>query len=300
MQLFLRLLTTIVALILSTSVTACGPRPLPQPDKIELGAPVTVPMLSSAGLPVVEARINGQGPYKFILDTGAMGSVVSESLARDLGLPSIAPAAMARPGSSKPLPATVTRITRIEIGKVSLEGVMAVFADLSAVMKKAPDAQGVLSASMFQGLLVSYNFPARTIDFRRGELPKEDGQTIFTWAAGKIPNVTADVAGQSVQMDLDTGATRGFVIDAAIAKKLAWLEAPTEGTKLQTVDIETGTFTGRMKGTIRVGTFSFENPRVDYHDGFNNIGSFVLKDFVVTIDPKNRRLELKRDQKILQ
>jgi hypothetical protein len=45
----------------------------------------------------------------------------------------------------------------------------------------------------------------------------------------------------------------------------------------------------------RVGKFSFENPRLDYHDGFNNLGSAVLKDFVVTLDPKNRRLELKRD-----
>jgi hypothetical protein len=67
------------------------------------------------------------------------------------------------------------------------------------------------------------------------------------------------------------------------------------GGALRTVDMETKTFTGRMNGIIRVGKFSFENPRLVYHDGFNNLGSAVLKDFVVTLDPKNWRLELKRD-----
>jgi hypothetical protein len=53
--------------------------------------------------------------------------------------------------------------------------------------------------------------------------------------------------------------------------------------------------TRRMNGIIRVGKVSFENPRLDYHDGFNNLGSAMLKYFVVTLDPENRRLELKRD-----
>jgi predicted aspartyl protease len=294
-SLSLRFRAALAAVTCVTSTTACGQHSLPPPDKIELSAPVSVPLESSSGLPVVSARINGRGPYEFIIDTGAMGSVFAESLARELGLPSIAGAAMGRPGSTKPLPATVTRVAKIEIGGLTVEGVMAVFADLSAVLQKAPDVQGVLSAAMFQGLLVSYNFSARKIEFRRGELPKEDGQTVFAWSAGNLPSITADIAGQSVRMDLDTGAIAGFVVDTAIAKKLAWLVEPSEGPRLRTVDVETKTLTGRMKGVIRIGKFSFENPRLDYHDGFNNVGSAVLKDFTVTLDPKNRRLELKRE-----
>jgi predicted aspartyl protease len=286
----------LAAITCATCTTACGQHSLAPPDKVELSAPMSVPMESSTGLPVVSARINGRGPYKFIIDTGAMHSVFSENLARELGLPSIAHAAMGRPGSTKPLPATVTRVAKIEIGSLTIEGVTAVFADLSAVfLKKAPDVQGVLSAAMVPGLLVTYNFPAREIEFRHGELPSEDGQTIFVWSAGNLPSLTADVGGQSVRMDVDTGAISGFVVDTAVANKLQWLEAPSEGEKIRTVDMETKTFTGRMNGIIRVGKFSFENPRLVYHDGFNNLGSAVLKDFVVTLDPKNRRLELKRD-----
>jgi hypothetical protein len=134
---------------------------------------------------------------------------------------------------------------------------------LSEVMKKAPDVRGVLSVSMFQGLLVTYNFPAKKIEFRRGELPGESGQTIFGWPPGTLPSVMADIAGQSVRMDLDTGALAGFVVDSAIANKLAWIEGPTKGSKLRTVEMESKTFTGRMKGIVRIGKFSFENPRLD-------------------------------------
>ncbi len=291
-----RLHATLAAITCATSINAYGQHSLPPPDKIELSAPTSVAMESSNDLPVVSARINGQGPYKFIIDTGAMHSVFAETLAREVGLPSLAHAAMGRPGSTKPLEATVTRVAKIEIGGLTIEGVSAVFADLSAVfLKKVPDVQGVLSATMVPGLLVTYNFPAKKIEFRRGELPSEDGQTIFAWAAGSLPSLTVDLAGQSVRMDVDTGAISGFVVDTAVVNKVQWLEAPSEGKKIRTVDMETKSFEGRMKGVIRVGKFSFENPRLVYHDGFNNLGSAVLKDFVVTLDPKNRRLELKRD-----
>jgi predicted aspartyl protease len=287
--------TTLVAITCAASINVYGQQSLHPPDKVELSAPVSVPMESSTGLPVVSARINDHGPYKFIIDTGAGGSVFSESLAQELGFPSLAHAAMGRPGSTKPVAATVTRVAKIEIGSLTIEGVTAVFADLSAVLKKAPDIQGVLSVATVSGLLVTYDFPAKKIEFKRGELPSEDGQTIFAWPVGKLPSLRADVAGQSVQMDVDTGAISGFVVDTAVAKKVKWLEPPSAGAKMHTVDTETTTFTGRINGTIRVGKFSFENPRLDYHDGFNNLGSAALKDFIVTLDPKNRRLELKRD-----
>src|SRR5262249_31203105 len=142
-----RSLTALAAIICATSMNASGQQALPPPDKVELSAPVSVPMASPAGLPVASARINGRGPYKLIIDTGAGSSVFSESLAQELGFPSIAHAAMGRPGSTKPVAATVTRVAKIEIASLTTEGVMAVFADLSAVLKKAPGVEGVLSAA---------------------------------------------------------------------------------------------------------------------------------------------------------
>src|SRR5471032_1007070 len=145
-----RLCAAVVAAICGVCSNGCGQHmhTLPPPDKIELSTPLALPLESVGGRPIVLGRLNDRGPFKFILDTGATGSVFAESLAREVGLPSISQVMMGSPGSDKPVPATITRVAKIEIGGLTLEGVTAVFADLSVLHKKAPDVQGVLSAAM--------------------------------------------------------------------------------------------------------------------------------------------------------
>lgn len=51
------------------------------------GKVVRVPItLSKGGLPLVQLKINKQGPYTFMLDTGASISMIREDLARQIGL----------------------------------------------------------------------------------------------------------------------------------------------------------------------------------------------------------------------
>jgi hypothetical protein len=254
-----------------------------------------VPIELVYGLPILSARLNGRGPFNFILDTGAAGSVIGEKLAGEVRLPALGQANMGRPGSDQPLPATVTRIEKIEIGGLTIDGASAVYADLSAVLKKVPNVQGVLSTALMPGILVSFNYPAKEIEFRRGELPPADGQTIFEWSAKeKVSKLPVEVGSENIRMQLDTGSTSGFSVTAALSRKLTWMEEPVEGDKNRTVDLESRAFTGRVKGSVRVGKFLFDNPLVQYSgDGLNTIGYDVLKNFVVTIDAKNRRLELK-------
>src|ERR1700688_2388512 len=60
----------------------------PPPARIELRVPKTVvPMELFGGRPVVSVRVNGKGPFRFALDTGVTGTVVSKELAHELGLP---------------------------------------------------------------------------------------------------------------------------------------------------------------------------------------------------------------------
>jgi Retroviral aspartyl protease len=55
-----------------------GPQ-VPAPAGIEVPKDgVTIPMQDMGGRPVVEIKINGKGPYRFILDTGAVTTVVSD------------------------------------------------------------------------------------------------------------------------------------------------------------------------------------------------------------------------------
>src|SRR6266496_2270149 len=53
--------------------------------------PVTVSTRQSQVAAMANVCINGQGPFPFIIDTGAQGSVVTAALATRLGLPKIGP-----------------------------------------------------------------------------------------------------------------------------------------------------------------------------------------------------------------
>src|SRR5581483_6320168 len=46
----------------------------------------TFPMLSAGGRPAANVRINGKGPFLFIIDTGATRTVIDPSLAGELSL----------------------------------------------------------------------------------------------------------------------------------------------------------------------------------------------------------------------
>ena len=54
--------------------------------KAALREPVTIGFESPLNLIVVEARINGEGPFRFPLDSGTTGTVVDAELARRLDL----------------------------------------------------------------------------------------------------------------------------------------------------------------------------------------------------------------------
>jgi hypothetical protein len=299
-RLLLRLVP--LAAVVAASFTGCGQhgsrRGLPPPDAIVLAAPVSVPMDSAGGRPVVSVRINDHGPYRLILDSGAAGSVFSDRLAQELGFPRLGHADMTRPGSPDKEPATLTRIGRIEIDGLRLEGVSAVYADLSQLQQRlATDIAGVLSATMLDGLLVTYDYPAHRIGFRQGGLPAADGRTVFNWPEGeRLPSVPMEIGGRTVQIDIDTGSGGGFTVTQTTTAGLTWLEAPVAAEPIRTLDRATPSATARLQGNIRIGQYTFTNPVIRTNDGvLQMIGYEVLKDFVLTLDAKNHRFELRKE-----
>ena len=68
--------------------------------------------------PVLEVMINGEGPYKFLLDTGASQSMISFDLAKKLKLPENGTSAVSAPNSSKIIQSPRFRIRELKVGDV--------------------------------------------------------------------------------------------------------------------------------------------------------------------------------------
>src|SRR5262249_39558734 len=159
---------------------------------------VSVPMHWFTKRPVVEVKINDKGPYRFILDTGAQGSVLDQGLADELKLPVVGEARVGSPGG-KGIPAKQVRLDRVEVGDAVLSGVPAVAFDRSFLDRGKDTPRGVLSASTFPGFLVTLDYPQSRFVIRRGQLPAADGARVFAYDAKRpLPEIPLSVAGHEV------------------------------------------------------------------------------------------------------
>jgi hypothetical protein len=270
----------------------------PPPERVELRTTkTTVPMHLFGGRPVVSVNVNGKGPFQFIIDTGAGGTVVDQELARELGLPDKGRTLAGRPGASAPAPAIVTRIDQLDLGEVRVSGLFAVSLDLSAVLTGSRVPQGVLSAASFPGLLITFNYPDKRVEFQSGELPAADGQTIFEWdAADPVPAVPITLDDLKVKLYLDSGSPSGIILPLEYADILRLESKPIAARNERTVDGELKVSVATLDGVAKLGQFAINNPQIRFEEKipFGNIGYEILRQFAVTLDTKNRRIRLER------
>lgn len=125
--------------------------------------PINVIMQKGQALATVSLKIHGLGPYVFVVDTGASGSVIDRDTAKALGLPV----------RGKP-----SRVTGVSCGgtgvKVAIDGWSAEGTALPAAMAvSTPLALTSKTHGVLRGLLgsdVLSHFGAVRLDYRAGTL----------------------------------------------------------------------------------------------------------------------------------
>ena len=75
-----------------------------------------------SGIPVIEVIFNGRKNYEMLLDTGASGTVLTITMAQDLGLTPEGYVMVQTP-SSKAIPFPVTTVDSIKVGSATLRNV---------------------------------------------------------------------------------------------------------------------------------------------------------------------------------
>ena len=111
---------------------------------------------SRPGEIVVPVRVNGLGPFPFLLDTGSSHTVVSESLAQQLGAAAVAKTVVSSP-IGEDLRAVV-RLDRVELGPLTAYAVMS-----SVVPDQALGQAGQQRGLLGQDVLALTRY---TLDFR--------------------------------------------------------------------------------------------------------------------------------------
>jgi len=267
----------------------------------EYGAlPVELPLsIAQTQLVVEGVQVNGAGPFRFLLDTGAMGAGrIDASLVARLGLvPS--GEAQATDGSGRLGPTLKEyRLATLQLGPVTWKDVRMISRDYNQHGAEVRGhIAGVLGFHLFRDLLMTIDYPGRVLRLDSGALPAPDGQTLIPLLdLESVPTVTIDLAGQSVSARIDTGSMGAISIDADLAVALPLAGEPRKIGEARTV---TGAFaisSVKLGGNAQIGAHVLHQPElvIGVPSPAVNLGGRVLQQFALTFDQRNARLRITR------
>ena len=273
-----------------------GPIPMHVPAvQIQLARDtVVVPMRIEDGRIVVDVTLDGKGPFPFVFDSGAHGSVMDLEFARAQGIALGGQVMVGSPGGAG-RPGQLATVKKLDVGGLSL-GDVTIVAFTGLPFKGADPPRGVLGPYSWTGLLITLDYPHSRLRFRRGALPEPDGREIFGWSAGQpLPLVPITVAGQKLDAHLDTGARYALSLPPSYAKTLPLAAPPVDAGRARTVDQDVAAQRATLKGKLTIGRYTLENPTLMFsslHEDVGNVGPPLLRQFTFTLDPANRRLRL--------
>lgn len=274
-----------------------GP-PRPYSELVMASPAAEEPMLPGEEI-IVEVEVNGRGPYRFSLDTGAgdAGSI-NRPLARELGLAVVGQAVTGDPSGRNQRQIDIVEARSLKFGDATFKQVPLSVRDVPPNRPAdAPDFDGMLGIQLFEGLLLTLDHPARRVRIEKGELPPADGQDIVDFDnPNGVPSVLVKIGDLEIPADVDCGNVQGeIVLPARYIDKVPLQREPVVVGRARTGFNEFEIKQAPLKGSVRIGRHEIENPKVDFVEIFPhaNIGNRLLRRFVVTIDGKNQRIRFR-------
>lgn len=152
----------------------------------------------------VAVSLGGQGPFRFVVDTGAERTVISRELADRLGLASGGDVWLASLADVQQVPTVI--IPRLDVGRRAVEAIQA-----PALAQANIGAQGMLGVDSLQDQRIVFDFQRRELRLTRARTQEEsvpEGTIVVRGRTrlGRMVLADAMVDGQRVWAIVDTGS----------------------------------------------------------------------------------------------
>jgi predicted aspartyl protease len=170
--------------------------------------------------------INGQGPFNFLLDTGANISCVSHRLADQLGLEAGPPARVHTVVGAQMRPSVVIR--QLQIGSRNRRAVSA-----PSLPINGSDADGVLGVDWLKGQRLVLGFKTRSLEITTSRHETSAEGRIVVPARrrmGQLTIVDADLSGRRVSAMVDSGS-QVTMCNAPLRRLVKEIEGRNGGVK---------------------------------------------------------------------
>jgi predicted aspartyl protease len=215
----------------------------------------------------VPVMVNGQGPFQFVIDTGADRTVISTELSDRLNLPAAGTARLHSMGGQ-------SQVNIVSIDRVGYSNRIARDVKAAALPMRNLGADGLLGVDSLKGQRVVMDFVAQTMSIEsssEAEAPiPADGAIIVVTARtrlGQLVMVDADANGQKIWVVVDTGA-QNSVGNSRLKQLLVKRNPETPIKPMEMVDV-----IGRrtpaeytIVSKVRVGGMTMQNAAIAFAD----------------------------------
>ncbi len=214
----------------------------PPPEQVFIKPATIDDTLEVTGAPVAAKEVNtrmqvgvsvdGHGPYRFMVDSGADRTVIGETLAQRLGLPAGGTVVLHSTGSARTV--DTVRIGYLQVGGSRVENIAA-----PALPERFLGADGLLGIDALIDQRLTIDFDAKTVTVQDTHAPEpvaQAGEVVITARRRKGQLILTQVTvGRTVAAVIDTGTEVTIGNEALRAKLLQRRHATVMTTDLISV-----------------------------------------------------------------
>jgi len=283
----LRVFTALIALFFACVVSA------PAQNRTVAVAPMQFRGL----MPVIEVKINGQGPFFFAIDTGGgMQADIDPSVATQLNLQPTGKVLIGDPSRQNDREMELTSLASLTFGGAEFRNVTALIR-AQRITKDYPEVDGFLGFALFTEYLLTLDYPAMQVRLARGALPKANGADILPFEIeNRIPVIEVAVGKLRMKAHVDSGNfVAGFILPEEVVEQLTLLSEPVTVGHARSVTNKIEIKQAQLKDTIRIGSFQYPEATIAFPaPSDTNVGFKILREFAITFDQKNKRMKFER------
>ena len=276
------LLTVVLLLLAGCSVRPAGraTETLLPPDGVE------VPLKLDNDRPLVEVLVNGQGPYRFLIDTACETVIVDRKVADACGLQRV----------GKEFPGNKYRagVGDLKIGTAKFRDLDVWVFDIAGIDPVAPAVDGVLGPPIFADCCLTLDMPRERLIINRHELSAGTPHVVAmepTQPAIVVQLGLADGSMINQKLLLATGFTGSLSLPADVRPSLGPLVEA--GVLLrQTNGRRTADQIERLSSGLRLAGWTVEGAEAIFSDEPPCAGIRLLREFRLTFDWRRRLVQL--------
>ncbi|MBV9957021.1 MAG: aspartyl protease family protein [Acidobacteria bacterium] len=319
-----RVLTLSLLIFCALTTAAQAQRKRSKPDPLKPAKPPQISFesgRSAVGIPfeflgniiLVKARINDSAPLKFIFDTGAGITVINELRAKNLGLQPKSKVEVNGIGGS--LNGVLLKEVALSLGGARVTSQVTAGLTFSTFPCEMQDIDGVIGYDFIKEFVVELDYKAQTISLfdPQSYTYTGRGETIpLTITRTPRARASLTLAGQRSAeglFEIDTGSDGTLSVNTPFVKRHALLKALNRRreSKSRGVGGKSANVQARVE-TFQLGSFVLKDPVVSFsvaskgaetkEDNDGPLGNEVLRRFKVTIDYTRQHMMLEPNESL--